>query len=258
MLGQATGAAKKRASRVAAAGRKKPSQITEQDMLLDLMGGDATTFPAVDTSASLNGTQASTNNADLLADILGGGGETVASPVSQNTSPLGVAATNGTGGGGGGMGSIMDLFDSQPASQLQQQPSSIPATSNNNNSDILGMTSSSQPPQQQQHTAYDKPPLLLTFAVQRTPQAVQVQARFRNSSPFETLGQVNLQAAVPKTQKLQLQAISSSELAPGGGEAGMGMRVVGVGGVSHSFAFHFLKSDVYPLKLLTWKRSKTC
>jgi AP-1 complex subunit gamma-1 len=63
---------------------------------------------------------------------------------------------------------------------------------------------------------------------------VQVQAKFRNTSSFESLGQVNLQAAVPKTQKLQLQAISNSELGPGV-EAGQVMRVSSVQGVSFFF-----------------------
>ncbi|MGG6499190.1 UNVERIFIED_CONTAM: hypothetical protein NY603_40325, partial [Bacteroidetes bacterium 56_B9] len=39
-------------------------------MLLDLMGGDST-LPSGETGSSVNGMQA--NNADLLADILGGG-----------------------------------------------------------------------------------------------------------------------------------------------------------------------------------------
>ncbi|KAI7167993.1 hypothetical protein KC352_g25454 [Hortaea werneckii] len=86
-----------------------------------------------------------------------------------------------------------------------------------------------QQPQQQAHTAYNKNDLLLTFAVQRSPQAVQVTARFRNTSNFEQLGGVNLQAAVPKTQKLQLQAISSSEL-DAGQEASQLMRVTSVQG----------------------------
>lgn len=95
----------------------------------------------------------------------------------------------------------------------------------------------SPPPQQQQqasaptHTAYDKNDLLVTFAVQRTAQAVQLMARFKNQSNFESIGALNLQAAVPKTQKLQLQAISSAGL-EGGQDAQQQMRVTSVQGVS--------------------------
>ncbi|KAK3044234.1 hypothetical protein LTS18_001830, partial [Coniosporium uncinatum] len=71
----------------------------------------------------------------------------------------------------------------------------------------------------------------IAFQLRRDAQAVQVLARFRNNSDFEHLSAVSLQAAVPKSQKLQLQAISSSEL-DGGQEATQQMRITGVNGVS--------------------------
>lgn len=220
VLGEAT-TKSKRHSKVPAA-RKKPSQITEQDMLLDLMGGDSS-LPTIDTSATVNGNQ---NNTDLLADILGGS-DSMASPVQSTASPV----ANGAPKQQNNMGSIMDLFDSSSTPQSTQQRPSMPASSASN--DLFG--AASPPPQQQQqaHTAYNKNDLLVTFAIQRTAQAVQVAAQFTNQSSMSTFSAVNLQAAVPKTQKLQLQAISSSEL-EGGQEAGQMMRVSGVSGVSHS------------------------
>lgn len=219
VLGEATHK-NKRHSKVPA--KKKPSQITEQDMLLDLMGGDST-LPSVDTSATVNGNQ---NNTDLLADILGGS-DSVASPVQSSASPV----ANGAPRQQNNMGSIMDLFDSAPSSstpQPAQQRPAMPTSSASN--DLFGATS--PPPQQQAaHTAYNKNDLLVTFAVQRTQQAVQVTAKFKNQSPISSFSAVNLQAAVPRTQKLQLQAISSSEL-EGGQEAGQMMRVTSVSGVS--------------------------
>jgi AP-1 complex subunit gamma-1 len=94
----------------------------------------------------------------------------------------------------------------------------------------------SPPPQQQvaaaAHTAYNKNDLLITFTIQRSAQAVTVLARFKNQDSFGRFSAVNLQAAVPKTQKLQLQAISSVEI-EGGQEAQQQMRVVSAaGGVS--------------------------
>lgn len=216
VLGEAT---KKRHSKVPA--KKKPSQITEQDMLLDLMGGDSS-MPSVDTSATMNG---SANNADLLADILGG--TSVSSPTSASPVPNGSSQNN--------MSSIMDLFDSGSSSTPQPQ-AQRPQVQTSSSNDLFGGMSSPPPQQQQQslaptHTAYDKNDLSVTFTVQRSAQAVQILARFKNQSAFENFGALNLQAAVPKSQKLQLQAISSAELV-GGQEAQQQMRVTSVQGVS--------------------------
>ena len=205
VLGEATPKQKK-----AAAKAKKPSKQTEQDMLLDLMGGPD--LPAVDMSATMNGTQ---NNADLLADILGGGSSLSTAPV-QSTQPTSNTA------------SIMDLFSSNgtPNGGPAPQPSA----------DLVGAFSSPSPSTQPQpsshaHTAYNKNSLLLTLSVQRNAGQAQILARFRNQSNFDRFTGVGLQAAVPKSQKLQLQGISKSEL-DGGEEATQGMRVVGVSGVS--------------------------
>ncbi|KAG7007503.1 hypothetical protein G7Y79_00009g026120 [Physcia stellaris] len=207
VLGEATPKQKK-----AAAKAKKPSKQTEQDMLLDLMGGSD--LPAVDMSATMNGNQ---NNADLLADILGGGTSASTAPVP---SPQ---PTNNTS-------SIMDLFSSNgaPNGNPSPQPSA----------DLLGGLSSPSPsqPSSQAHTAYNKEGLLLTLSVQRNAGNAQILARFRNESNFDRFTGVGLQAAVPKSQKLQLQAISRSEL-DGGEEATQGMKVAGVTGVSINFAF---------------------
>lgn len=227
VLGEAT---KKRHSKVPA--KKKPSQITEQDMLLDLMGGDSS-MPSVDTSATMNG---SANNADLLADILGG--TSVSSPTSASPVANGSSQNN--------MSSIMDLFDSGSSSTPQPQAQRPQAQTSSSN-DLFGGMSSPPPQQQQQssaptHTAYDKNDLSVTFTVQRSAQAVQIMARFKNQSAFENFGALNLQAAVPKSQKLQLQAISSAELV-GGQEAQQQMRVTSVQGVSLTNIFPMLHKD---------------
>jgi AP-1 complex subunit gamma-1 len=221
VLGEAT---KKRHSKVPA--KKKPSQITEQDMLLDLMGGDSS-MPSVDTSATMNG---SANNADLLADILGG--TSVSSPTSASPVANGSSQNN--------MSSIMDLFDSGSSSTPQPQVQRPQAQTSSSN-DLFGGMSSPPPQQQQQssaptHSAYDKNDLSVTFTVQRSAQAVQILARFKNQSAFENFGALNLQAAVPKSQKLQLQAISSAELV-GGQEVQQQMRVTSVQGVSLTHVF---------------------
>lgn len=207
VLGEATPKQKK-----AAAKARKPAKQTEQDMLLDLMGGSD--MPAADLSATTNGTQ---NNADLLADILGGG------PIpSQPSQP-------------NNANSMMDLFSSQPSTStnsngLSSPPLQQPPPSN----DLF----SSPPPQSsapppQPHTAYQKNDMHLSLQIQRTATTAQILARFRNGSDFGRFSGVGLQAAVPKSQKLQLNAVSKAEL-EGGEEATQGMRVSAVQGVSFS------------------------
>jgi AP-1 complex subunit gamma-1 len=79
------------------------------------------------------------------------------------------------------------------------------------------------------HPAYNKNDLQIIFQLKRDANAVQLLARFRNTSDFGQLSGVNLQAAVPKSQKLQLQPISTSEL-EGGQDATQQMRVTSVNG----------------------------
>ena len=182
----------------------RPAERKEEDMLLDLMGGDP---PAV---ANGNGNGNASGHADLLADIMGDGAPLSAPAISNGRA----AVTNASSGSG--MASLMDLFDS-PSTTTTATPS-LP-----------------QPPPQQQttHTAYNAQNLLLTLSLSRAnPQTIAILAKFTNKSPLEALRQVNLQAAVPKTQKLVLQPISSGEIVAGGGESTQGMRVQGVGGVS--------------------------
>lgn len=201
----------KEESRVFGEAAKKPSKAStrkpkvakpaEQDLLFDLMGdgGDA-------TAETPNG---SNNNADLLADMLGGNAPT--SPGAQQSN----------------VNSIMDLFGSGPAAQSAAPPPS---------SDPFGM--SSPPPQPQAPSVptgspcYDKNDLNITLQLQRNAEGViQVMARFRNNSMHQSLSTVALQAAVPKTQKLQLNAMSNQELGPGG-DATQTMRITGSKGVS--------------------------
>ena len=169
----------------------KVAKTTESDMLLDLMGGSD--VPAVDVSATLNGNQQQT--ADLLADILGGG--PVSSPPAQAKSPPPSSNTD----------SIMDLFGNGA------QKSASPAPG--------GPTA---------HPAYSKNGLSVAIQVSRTGSGIQALARFKNTSAFEQLTDVGLQAAVPKSLKLTLQGINKSTL-DGGDEATQGMKIVAATGV---------------------------
>lgn len=211
VLGEATPKQKK----AAAAKARKPAKQTEQDMLLDLMGGSD--LPAADLSPTMNGGQ---KNADLLADILGGGASTPSAP-SQSAQPS---------------NDIMDLFNAQSSANgfTSTQPQHSTLASNDLFSSISTpppQAASSAPSTAQAHPAYNKNDISLTLQVQRNAGVAQILARFLNTSNFDRFSGVGLQAAVPKSQKLQLNAVSKAEL-EGGQEATQGMRVIAVQGVS--------------------------
>ena len=216
VLGEATPKQKKAAANKA----KRPAKQTEQDMLLDLMGGSD--LPAANLSATVNGTQ---NNADLLADILGSDPSIPSNP-SQASQPS-------------TQKSVMDLFNSQSPPSATNGISSPPPQRPNTSAsaDLFSDLSSPSPqtpqpsPNGQAHPAYNKNDVSLSLQVQRNGGVAQILARFRNTSNFERLSGVGLQAAVPKSQKLQLNAVSKGEL-EGGEEATQGMRVSAVQGVS--------------------------
>ncbi|KAL6863201.1 clathrin associated protein complex large subunit [Amphichorda felina] len=198
VLGPATTKKSKASNR-----KSKIVKPSEQD-LLDIMD-----TPAVESS---NGAQG-TNNSDLLADILGGG---TTSPPPSSTSPPPQQSN---------MSSIMDLFGSGPSGTSSPAPPSSTL-------DIMGSTSTS-PPQQHPpagHPCYNGNDLNVTFQIQRNAEGIiQAVARFQNTSSSAMLSNVGLQAAVPKSQKLQLQSISSSDLGPRA-EATQMMRVTGCKG----------------------------
>lgn len=206
VFGEAT---KKPAKKTAANRKSQVQKPAEQDLLFDLMGDSG---PAPETN--LNGS--SNNNADLLADILGGGASSAASPQqsSQNN-----------------MSSIMDLFGT-PNPTSRTAPTTAPVSQ-----DLFGgMTSpppqaapqSSGPPS---HPCYSKNDLTVTMQLQRNAEGiVLIMARFSNTSFTSSKSGVSIQAAVPKTQKLQLNAISSGEIGPGQ-DATQTMRVMGSKGV---------------------------
>lgn len=214
VLGEAT---KKRQSKIMS--KKKPTQAATEDLLLDLMGESS---PSIETNGAANGTQ---QRHDLLADIMGGGSSTSSPPLASSMPQSNVA-------------NIMDLFNSGPSNSPAPTQSRAPLQAAS--MDLLGELGgmSSPPPQNSTpsiasgppaHPAYNKNDLQITFQLKRDANAVQLLARFRNTGGFAQLSGVNLQAAVPKSQKLQLQPISTSEL-DGGQDATQQMRVTSVNG----------------------------
>lgn len=234
VLGEATPKQKKAAARA-----KKTGHVVEEDMLLDLMGGPDT--QTTNLGPKTNGSQ---NNAGLLADILGGG-DLISAPTKSaqpNTS------------------SVMDLFDSQntpsanglPSTSKQKGPNSMDVLSNlaSAASSTPSATTDSVP----SHQAYNKNSILLTLQVHRSSGIAQILARFRNTSNFDRFSGVGLQAAVPKSQKLQLSAINKAELA-GGEEAIQQMKVAAVTGVSPLAPYFRSGSTALTISCRHWLRN---
>ncbi|ROW15460.1 hypothetical protein VPNG_02360 [Cytospora leucostoma] len=208
VLGEASAKEKKKANR-----RSKPIKVSEQDLLMDIMGDSVPSpAPAVGNSQ---------NNADLLADILGG--TTSPAPASSTPAPQ------------SNVSAILDLFGSAPAQATPPPQAAATAAPPSSGLDLLGQLGGSSSPAPQAAAAaaapagfpcYNNNGLVVTIATQRNAEGVvQALARFRNASGGP-LSNVGLQAAVPKSQKLQLNSISSTELAQGT-EATQAMRVQG-------------------------------
>jgi AP-1 complex subunit gamma-1 len=216
--------AKKRQSKVLRGKSTKAAKPAEHDLLLDLVGGDAPV-----TSPTSNGS----NTADLLADILGGD----SGLSSPSPGPAGQKNSNSA---------IMDLFGSNGPS-----PSPQPTQPASASMDLLGgggMGASAPSPSASPapvsastpaHTALNKDGLILTLQVQRSGNNAQIMARFRNESNFDTFTNVGLQAAVPKSQRLQLSAISKADL-EAGDEGTQSMRVTALSGVCRPFSYFLL------------------
>ena len=183
--------------------KPKAGQQTKADDLLDLMGGEAPE-PAIHT----NGT--SQANADLLADLLGGSSAATTTAPSQSRP----AAQD-----------IMDLFGGNSSGAAQ--PSSNP-------NNLLGGNGGDSTSSAPIHQAYSKNEISLSLQVQRSAAGAQITARFTNNSNFSRFSAVGLQAAVPKSQKLQLAPINKSEL-DGGEEGIQQMRIAAATGVSHIY-----------------------
>lgn len=201
----------KRQSRVLRDKTKKPAKQTEQDLLVDLMGG-AEAAPS--TTAAPEGP--SQNTADLLADILGGGTST------PSQKPAAAAPTTASGSS-----ALMDLLGgsngAEPApAPAAAAPAMAPSAGGATPTPPLASSSSSAgatPPggSSPGYTAFQKDELVLTLHVQRNTSGsgAQVLARFRNTSALSRFTAVGLQAAVPKSQRLQLNAINKADLDAG-------------------------------------------
>lgn len=181
--------------------RKKKS---EAENLLDLLGDD-TAAPSTNTASQPPG------SLDLLQDLF--------APAASNP-PISNSAND-----------ILDLFGTSAA---------VPAkafAAGTADQDLLGsadtIQTSSVPAARQLPTinAFDRADLLITMQPSRDSAGlIRIAAKFRNSG--SRISDLNLQAAVPKSMKLQMQALSATEIATDG-TATQAMRVTAGPGVRY-------------------------
>lgn len=181
--------------------RKKKS---EAENLLDLLGDDT-------ASTSASTTTQPSGSLDLLQDLF--------SPASD-TQTMKSTATN----------DILGLFGTSAPSTTKA------ATLSGLDQDLLASvdqaqtTSNPTPGQQPTITALDRSGLLVTMQPSKDAAGlVRIAAKFKNSG--SKVSDLNLQAAVPKSMKLQMQALSATVIATDG-VATQAMKVTASPGVS--------------------------
>ncbi|CAH7665880.1 AP-1 complex subunit gamma-1 [Phakopsora pachyrhizi] len=173
------------------------STRVDKDSLVDLMGDE--TISSSQTGAAGGVVVSAQNTQDLLADIFGGdGGET-----NQSSAPQPPKSS---------VNEILGLFGS-----TQLSPMNEPPTSSIFGHDILGGAAEPVPSLPQSFVAYDQNGLQISFVPQKATNAnnilnITTQFVANGLGPIQN---VNFQAAVPKTQKLQMLAISNSDINPG-------------------------------------------
>ncbi|ORX36765.1 adaptin N terminal region-domain-containing protein [Kockovaella imperatae] len=192
-----------RATIMGTVSERKPvgSTRTDKDTIVDLIGDD-TSAPAVNGNSSGPSTQ------DLLADIFGSS-STEETPAASSAPSRSANAD------------IMSLFNTSAAPASSSTSASLfdmttppPATS----STPAAPASAPVKPQLQSYPAYDKNGLKITLTPRVSPTqpgVVQILAKFTAAEQVES---VNFQVAVPKTQQLQMQAMSNTDIAAGATE----------------------------------------
>ncbi|WVQ99305.1 hypothetical protein IAU59_006437 [Kwoniella sp. CBS 9459] len=214
-----------RATMMGTVSERKPvgSTRTDKDTVVDLIGDDS-----APSTANGNGASSGPSTQDLLADIFGTG----AADMSPSPSGSGASAAQTPRSAAA---DIMSLFDSTPAPASAASPPPVSGNANANAGSLFDLVTPSastpaaaapvpaaQPPkaQLQSYPAYDKNGLKITLTPKVSPTqpgVIQILARF-TSTAGEAISGVNFQVAVPKTQQLQMQAMSSSDIAAGGVE----------------------------------------
>ncbi|KAI9280210.1 adaptin N terminal region-domain-containing protein [Umbelopsis sp. AD052] len=206
-------------------GHSSKAGPSDQDLLLDLMGVGTASGGAAQATPEASPISPSTsskappagNNMDLLADIFGSGSQ----PAPQSPPPS-------MGGGG-----LLDMLgqDTPTSPRAQQQRATSPGLQSMAS---LGQALPSGRDNRHQAFAQDGLVIYLTpTRDQQNPTVINIQITFANDGSQGTISEMQFQAAVPKTQRLQMAAASSNVIQPGSSEKQM-MRVANPQQVSKS------------------------
>lgn len=181
----------------------------------------------VTTNASSSSAAPQQSNVDLLADLFGSSGSPT-SPSQSQQSPTTISHATGN--------SLLDLLggDSQAAAPAAASPSGLDSLAGLSSSLGAASPPSQQPPQQQQqqqttpgYEAYTKNGLRIHLVPSRdrkNPAIINIQVLFNNSGSQGTVTDLQFQAAVPKSQRLQMATASNTTVEPSGTEKQM-MRI---------------------------------
>ncbi|PSR72838.1 hypothetical protein PHLCEN_2v11335 [Hermanssonia centrifuga] len=198
----------------------------------DLLGDE---IPSAATTNGPTGASALQNNQDLLAEIFGSS-STSSAPTPGPSAPAPKSTVD----------DILGLFDSTPAAPVgaasltQTALPTSPPMQAAATAFALPQTETASPqpaaPRLTAYPAYDKNELRISLTPQTSPQrpgVVNILARFQvtGSTPATAL---NFQAAVPKSQQLQMLPMSNPDINPGAVETQQ-MRVIAPAGVSPGF-----------------------
>lgn len=168
----------------------------------------------------------SKQNVDLLADIFGNSGSpTTEAPQSPSLASPAISTTNN--GGNSLLDLLGDMGSSSPSTNtglnnMNDLTSNLPQmNNNNNNNDIFSSGSPMASPQQQQnipgYEAYSKNGFIIHLVPSRdknNPAIINIQVLFYNNGLQGTITNIQFQAAVPKSQRLQLASASNTSVAP--------------------------------------------
>jgi AP-1 complex subunit gamma-1 len=218
---------------------KRGGKKSQEEELLDLMNPAPSTGPNTGGGGSM----------DLLNDIFGGSDPLGAAPASAASPPSGQQKSS--------MSDILGLFGSgAPAATA---PPSQPSSSVRIGGLLDGLSSAQAPAPVAPSgppaiMVYNKNNLQVALQLQRQPDGtVFIRTRLSNPSFTDTLDEIQLQAAAPKGQKLDLKEISSTTIPPAG-EAQLQMRLGGSGGASFlpfylSFVREWNEANMFDFRL---------
>ncbi|CAO3669870.1 unnamed protein product [Umbelopsis vinacea] len=211
---------------------------SDQDLLLDLMGvGTASggaaqaapePSPISPTGVSTSKPAQGGNSMDLLADIFG-----------SQPSPQSPASPSSPSAGPSGGGSLLDMLGGSDLAPTQQQRVTSPTAGLQSMASLgqaLPSTTTTQRSfspslnggrDNKKYQAFAQDGLVIHLSPardQQNPTVVNIQITFANDGSKGTISEVQFQAAVPKTQRLQMAPASNNVVQPGGTEKQM-MRV---------------------------------